>query len=270
MNVVFKTLNEPIERGHNMVVDVVDKQYKYWTLFAPHDAQITKGGFYLLSKPQMAGSLLKYTSTNGRVESKLYSNATPFKVNEEDVKDFYDAPVIGIGDALESPKGRRISITGLVTNLTQKLPGPNSTRREFLLKDPELENLYIKVKIWSSELPLIAKLADQDTITLRTVKVDTWKIPESNKLIRSLNSTPETKITMKRKQRTPEETTITVLAVNGLEIFTEELGDLNLALTTPLDGDNALKIGTVAKVEVDMDSKEIIKIVKIEKKTPET
>jgi hypothetical protein len=66
--------------------------------------------------------------------SKIYPNTKPFKLGAE-VAEFRVAPQVVISDALNSPRGRRVSLNGKVVQFRKKSGKKSSSRREFLFPE---------------------------------------------------------------------------------------------------------------------------------------
>ncbi|CAH1774669.1 unnamed protein product [Owenia fusiformis] len=115
-----------------------------------------------------------------------------FRVKQNLLDSYFDAPEISLKEVLKSERWVRCSLRGRVTSyqLVRSTGGKKSEKSEFML---EQKGDVLKVKMWNSKSELIVQSDAGKLVLLRNMVIDLWKLKKWNRY--SAVSTLETTVT---------------------------------------------------------------------------
>ncbi|KAL5011360.1 hypothetical protein ScPMuIL_009911 [Solemya velum] len=160
----IKCLHEPEVRGEGSaqygVVAVIDQQSEtvnstYLTKKAI--GRMSAGKFYMIRKVVVTDII--------RVrEESLIMNTSPFTFDENIEKDFLTPPKVGVLEALGSPRKRKLTISGVVKEVSNIIEKNGTKRRMIKLSDVANDET-IMVKVWGEKVSIAPTIASQVALT---------------------------------------------------------------------------------------------------------
>ncbi|KAL5019396.1 hypothetical protein ScPMuIL_005118 [Solemya velum] len=159
-----KCLHEPEVRGEGSaqygVVAVIDQQSKtvkstYLTKKAI--GRMSAGKFYMIRKV-VATDIIRVR------EESLIMNTSPFTFDENIETEFLTPPKVGVLEALGSPRKRKLSVSGVVKEVSNIIEKNGTKRRMIKLSDVANDET-ITVKVWGEKVSIAPTIASQVALT---------------------------------------------------------------------------------------------------------
>ncbi|XP_038062420.1 uncharacterized protein LOC119732907 [Patiria miniata] len=220
LEVRFKVLSEPEERGNSIVTDVLTEDgsvFQVYTYDERHLGRLRAGAFIEGTycsryRTDQGQNIIRPTS-----KSRLY-RGSEFSPSEDALKGYYDAPVVSLGDAAKMEKYQRFSVKGTVTNVSPVKISDKSSRRELELLDTSDRQSKIKINLWKNKGGADVAIRENEIVTIKNIYVKEFKHALS------FNSTQHTEV---KYEKAPGACTIVIRAFaeeeNGvLELLTNQ------------------------------------------------
>ncbi|KAJ8043854.1 hypothetical protein HOLleu_11138 [Holothuria leucospilota] len=105
---------------------------------------------------------------------QVYQTRSSFPLNDEQIHNFYHAPLCSVPEATSSPRKRRLSLQGTVGQVYDLKEGPNWKRRDVVVEDMPTATK-IRVKLWNEHSSLIQEEDSGTDVFIENLEVDIYQ-----------------------------------------------------------------------------------------------